>query len=211
MTTIFDNDISTYEKELVEIIDKMEQARQGFVTCGVACLQKWYNTTARYFVQDRFEWTNDMGLAKLTEMKEKVNDLIQNTPTEIAKILSDDQHWWHCSRGGNWKDHHSKELPRGLQLAVFMAAVKLGPILKNYGYLKDDIPEFEPILDAPKNDQPYRERKKSPFDVEWTEEMLMHISAYKEHLGRAMYLDAKLREARKLKAKYEAAALWDKV
>jgi hypothetical protein len=210
---VFDAEIALYEKELVEIIAKMEKTSQRFVASAIACLKRWYPDTARSYAQQQYELTNQLGIEKIRELKGKVAQLAAVSARDAQHLLCNGNLWWHKSRGGGWQDHYTKGPPDGLSMAVWALMERLAPILESYGYIKKE-PRREsegedqgdkavnPTMKARRNDLP---------QLEWTDEMTQSIDAYKEDLGRATFLDSKMEQARKRKAIHNAGLLWDQV
>ena len=133
---VFDAEIGLYEKELVDIIAKMEKTSQGFIAASIACLKQWYMDTAKSYVQEQFDLTNQLGLEKVAEMKRQVTALVMMVPNEAKQLMSDENLWWHKSRGGGWQDHYTPGPPDGLKMAVCALADRLTPILEAYGFIK---------------------------------------------------------------------------
>ena len=207
---VFDAEIGLYEKELYEIIDKMEKTREAFVSATVACLQKWYLEKARLFAQNQYQLTNKMGLAKLSEMKARIAKLVANAPTDAQKFLGDDKLWWHRSRGGGWQDHYTPGPPDGLKMAVEALADKLTSVLEAHGYIKKVVRPKEEATGAGPSGKSRAAKIPAPPELEWTEAMNKYVNAYKEDLGRATFLDGKMQLAKKRKEKHIAGLLWDK-
>lgn len=207
----FDAEIGLYEKELMDIIAKMDKTSQRFVAATIASLKRWYPETAKSCVQKQYELTHHLGKAKITELKAKVAELAAASARDAQHLLCDGNLWWHKSRGGGWQDHYTKGPPDGLSMAVWALVERLVPILESYGYLKkgaqprsdDETPDrkaAKPATTKKRNDLP---------ELEWTQEMTKAIDAYKEDLGRATFLDSKMQQARKRKAIHAAGLLWD--
>lgn len=199
---VFDAEIGLYEKELIEIIAKMEKTKQAFIAAAVACLKAWYHERARKYVQEKYDLTNKLGLARITQMKARIKQLIEATDADAIKLLGNDNLWWHRTRGGGWQDSYTPGPPDGLQMAVDALSEKIIPILEAYGYIKRT-PGKEKSDDA-------KPQSSSLPQLEWTEPMTKCVDAYKEDLGRATFLDSKMQQARARKAKHNAGLLWDK-
>jgi hypothetical protein len=96
--------------------------------------------------------------------------------------------------------------PEMLAKAIKRLGSVLTPILIEYGYIKTNTE-----VTSVEGRRPGKSLRDAPPELEWSEKMTAAIDAYKEQMGRASFLDAKMKEAQKLQMKYEAAALWDKV
>ncbi len=207
----FDAEIALYEKELVDIIAKMDKTSQRFVAATIVCLKRWYPETAKTHVQRQYEVTHRHGIEKIRELKAKVIQLASTAAKDAQHLLCNGNLWWHKSRGGGWQDHYTKGPPDGLSMAVWALMERLTPILESYGYIKKE-PRGE------SNDGGQRENTTTPVikprnndlpELEWTEEMTKSIDTYKEDLGRATFLDSKMQQARKRKAIHSAGLFWD--
>ena len=206
MAEIFDKEIETYQTELTEVVGKMEDTRQAFLSAAAACLKQWFDQKARFYVQDQYWRTHQLGPQHIAEMKRRVTELVVATPTLTQQVLDDVNLWWHKSRGGGWTDQYAAGPPEPMQKAVSQVASRLEAILIAYGYLaKDSQPEAVGEDSGNDGENPKQER---PV-LDWSEDMIKTIELYKEQLGRATYLDSKVDATTKLKKKYEAGALWD--
>jgi hypothetical protein len=203
---MFDKDIEGYQKELEEIVALMEQSRVTFVEATLASLTQWYQTQARFHVQDQYELTLDVGPERLSQMKKKITQLITMAPAGVQRLLDDDKLWWHRSRGGGWRDPYMEGAPEPLVNAVKRLSLTLTPILIEYGYIRPN-----PDVTSVDSKRTPRSPTNGTPEFEWSEKMTITVSVYKDQLGRATFLDQKIVEARKLKLKYEAGALWDRV
>jgi hypothetical protein len=202
---VLDAEIDLYEKELGEIVGKMDKTSQHFVAATIVCLKRWYLETAKSYVQQQYDLTHRLGLDKIQELKAKVTQLASVAARDAQHLLCDENLWWHKSRGGGWQDHYTKGPPDGLSMAVWALRERLTPILESYGYIKR---EPRPNSDA-QDATTTRPRRNELPQLEWTDEMTKAIDAYKEDLGRATFLDAKMQQARKRKAIHNAGLLWD--
>jgi hypothetical protein len=208
---VFDAEIELYGKELVEIIAKMEKTSQRFVAVTIACLKQWYQDRAKSYVQEHFDLTNKLGLENISQMKARVTQLVMMVPNAAKALLLDQNLWWHQSRGGGWQDHYTQGPPDGLHMAICALAERLTPILETYGYVKKEpCPERDEEDNDTQPREPIKRKGGGPPQLEWTEEMTKCISEYKEDLGRATFLDSKMEQARKRKAKHNAGLLWEK-
>jgi hypothetical protein len=208
-TKSFDAEITLHETELSEIIARMDQTAQAFIALCIVRLKVWYLEAAKAYVQDHYELTNQLGVEKVAVMKRRVTQLVMMLPTEAKQVLGDPTLWWHRSRGGGWLDHHTPGPPDGLRMAVEALSERLSPILESYGYLK---PERRAKKDAeePQTQQSLRKDGGRPH-LEWTAEMTKCVETYKEDLGRATFLDLRIEQAKKRKAKFKAGQLWESV
>jgi len=207
----FDAEIGLYEKELVDIIAKMEKTSQRFVAATIASLKRWYPETAKSCVQQQYELTHQLGTEKIRELKGKVTELASTASRDAQHLLCNGNLWWHKSRGGGWQDHYTKGPPDGLSMAVWALVERLVPTLQSYGYIKKE-PRRESD-DAGQNEKAanpaMKPKGKDLPQLQWTEEMTKAIDAYKEDLSRATFLDSKMQQARKRKAIHNAGLLWD--
>lgn len=206
--SVFDAEIELYQKELGEIIEKMDQTATAFVVAAIACLKQWYQDTAKWFVQTQYERTNELGVDTIRQMKTQVMRIVMMVPNEAKPLLADENLWWHRSRGGGWQDSFTPGPPDGLSMAVCALAERLNPILETYGYLEKDSPPVK----RPDEKRPRQAPKKRFADrlqVEWSKEMTKHIEEYKEDLSRATFLDNKMEQARKKKARHTAGLIWE--
>ena len=207
MSQVLDNEVVEYEAELAEVTARMEEMAQAFISATIACLKQWYQSNARFFVQELSEHTLTMGRERLALMKQEVTLLTMLVPDEAHQLLDDDSLWWHRSRMGGWRDRYSTKPPDDLLGVIDALAERLIPLLEKYGYLT-----IEPgkLMFAASGSDPRRgTQMRDPLKMEWSNEMTGCVDAYKDELGRALSLDSKIATARKLKRKYEAAALWD--
>jgi hypothetical protein len=209
----FDAEIALYEKELVDIVAKMDKTSQRFVAATIACLKRWYPETARSYVQKQYELTHQLGKSKIAEIKRKVAELASTAARDAQHLLCNGNLWWHKSRGGGWQDHYTKGPPDGLNMAVWALAERLVPILESYGYIKKEARggSDDEIEDAKEAKLATKPKRNDLPQLEWTEEMTKAIDVYKEDLGRATFLDSKLQQARRRKAIHAAGLLWDQV
>ncbi len=212
LSQTFDSEITSFEKEFAEILGQMEKAKQSFVAGTIEFLTKWFQNQARYHVEEQYEHTHSLGLTRLTELKQKVGQLIKSTPMAVARLVGHDSLWWHRSRRGGWKDQYSSEPPEGLTQAMRLLAGAIAPILEAYGYLKKDPDSRDTWREwDEKNDcRPSNARPYYPHQLEWSDKMTTAIEGYMKHLGRATFLDSKVSGTQKLKKKMEAGNLWDK-
>jgi len=207
----FDAEIALYEKELVDIIAKMDKTSQRFVAATIACLKRWYPETAKTYVQQQYELTHKHGIEKVRELKAKVLQLAAEASKDAQHLLCNGNLWWHKSRGGGWQDHYTKGPPDGLSMAVWALMERLTPTLEAYGYIKKE-PRAESNGEGQGDNKatPAAKLKKNGLpELEWTEEMIKAIDEYKEDLGRATFLDSKMQQARKRKAIHAAGLFWD--
>jgi hypothetical protein len=208
---VFDAEIVLYQQELVEITTKMEKTSQQFIAATIASLNRWYAATARSYVQDQYELTNRLGIEKVRDLKRYVAQLVAAVPKDAQRLLCDGNLWWHKSRGGGWQDHYAQGPPDGLSMAIWALAERIRPVLEAFGYIKrEPTPEPKDQEENTKSRRPATKPKKHALpEIEWTEEMKKSIESYKEDLGRATFLDGKMQQAKKRKARHKAGILWD--
>lgn len=203
----FEAEITLHETELGEIIAKMDKTAQAFIALCIARLKAWYIEAAKLHVQEQYDLTNQLGPEKLTAMKRRVTQLSMMVPNEAKQVLGDPTLWWHRSRGGGWLDQATGP-PDGLRMAVDAVSERLAPILESYGYVKKEKRPKKESDDA--RPQQTVRHGGGRTHLEWTAEMTKCIETYKEDLGRATFLDQRIEQAQRRRAKFNAGVLWEK-
>ena len=203
----FDAEIELYDGELRAIIEKMDKTSQRFIAATIQCLVKYYPLKARTCVQEQYELSNRLGLDRIRQLKQQVARLVQGLPADAQKLLCDGNLWWHKSRGGGWQDHTTPGPPDGLSMAIWALEERVSPILESFGYVDK---ERRAARDSETGELRARNKRRGDGQIEWTDEMNKSIDSYKEDLGRAIFLDSKVQQARKRKAIHIAGTLWDK-
>lgn len=136
MAEAFDKEIEGYRTELEAIINHMEKTRLDFVEMTTECLIRWYETHTRFYVQDQYELTLELGAGRLSQMKKKLMQLVNIAPASVQRILDDDRLWWHRSREGGWRNPFIDGPPEPLAAAIKRLGALLTPILLEFGFIK---------------------------------------------------------------------------
>jgi predicted DNA binding CopG/RHH family protein len=138
-----DNKITEKEAELTKLRDQMEHYRLQFIKDTGLFAKSWFEETAKNYVVRHPEITMSMSEEKLAQMKNMVNELIENAQKIVNDALSRQGIWWNLKPKKNESFSSYEQLgdesvgnkfPASVDRPVRRALGKLGVVLEKFGY-----------------------------------------------------------------------------
>jgi hypothetical protein len=217
MSEDLDTQIERKQAMLYPFTSSMEALKFGFTQQTIKFAQEWYRKTIKEYIIKYPETTITMKDEKITRMKNKVNELIQNTEKIAKTELDNPALWWHQ------RPRLHDALDQYLQVADKYPAIidhAVRHILGNLGVILE---EFRFRVAASGSAGQYIEfwfeRLQGseqivpcyPHLLKWTQEMQETIQQYNSLYLQAMLIFAEIQEIKEQKKKQQALSRWDSI
>jgi len=209
MTENFDLAIRGLETELTASIAIMEEIRVQFIQATAAFASKWFNETTKEFVTSNTENTIRLGKEKIKEIKAKVKALTSQASQISSEILSNEELWWHLSL--KEMSAHSpyccsnNNVPEIVNKGVRRIVGRLGPILHEYGFIKNEAIWIENgSTFNGLNVIPYY-----PYGFDWSQEMRTVMKQYNETYKHAYTKYKEIMNLKMQKQSKQAMEIWN--
>ena len=189
--------------QLVQVQTRMDVCRRQFVGATKEFLGSWMMEEAGRLATDNPKRTQELGAA-LSEMKSAVRELMKEVPAIVSECVDVDSCWWSDNADPDEFLGHPRYRTKHerLQKAVGLAAGKLGPILRKYGYIEER--DWLETANSSRDSRPFCKH------VQWSKAMNDCSDEYLKLVQRHRELRAKLATAKRAKAGSEAADMWDR-
>jgi len=214
LTANFNEQIISKEAESDNLKIQLEEVRSRFIDVSIKFIQEWYQQTTESYVKRKAEHTLSLGEEKLSQMKLKVNKLVEDADKIAREFLSDESIWCPLQEVGNSTDIFRK-IGKKLDAHIRLALGRLGVILEEFGYvLMKPTDSFASGVWLERDSSGHHLRNARPyypFAMQMSDEMNEIMKEYEKLCRRAR---EKLREIallRREKQEYEAMELWKKV
>ena len=219
MTKDFDNLIKLKTAELDSLKPQMEEVRKQFIKDSTRFIRKWYEKTSQGYVETGSDVTLKLGKAKLSQMKAKVLELMQNAEAIANEMFSNAELWWHLMENDELSySFYGNAPPKMLDEAIRLALGKLGTILEEFGYSVTTKPTggigelgVWCEWDSTGRFHPPDARPYYPYHQPWPEAMRNTLKKYDELCAQAKKVRAEINSLHIEKKKEAAKNLWDSV
>jgi hypothetical protein len=193
------------------ILDEMRRVRKQFLNATINHITEWYWSFTVLKVTGEAETTKAISKEQLAELKAKVRELQEQTENTVIEFLSPEKLWWDMYTADQTYGFYGYRPPVDIDKAIRLTAGKLGPILKNFGYLDSQADWRE--YDRSGNYHPPNARPYYPYSYEWSSKMRTLIEKYESlrlrFLSIARISDSLHGESKSIHE--ELKELWDSV
>lgn len=212
MARNFEAEIETAESQLEANIKRMEQIKQEFLSTTIEFIKTWYWEQTEFMVKHKPKFTKELDTQELSELKEEVKALQEDTPNIVTEFLQDESLWWHRKHSDQCYFFSENRPPNGLDRAVRLIAGKLASILEKYGYLTTKFQDDEVWRewDQSGNYHPPGARPYYPYGQDWPERMRTLTKQYEDIHREAVYRASEIEKLKEDKEKSEAEDIWNK-
>jgi hypothetical protein len=209
--------IKRKEAELLPLRSRMEELKAEFTEETVDFSAKWYVKTAKEYIVKSPEITLKMSAEKISNMKMKVNELVENTEKIVHSELDNPAVWWHQ------KPNLHDSINRYKQVADRYSEVLDHAVRHILGHLGVVLEEFGFHVTTKSNTGMYKEYWFEnpiggkqivpcyPHLLSWSQEMQDTIRVYDAQFTRAIALFDEIQQLKEEKKRQEALIRWDTI
>lgn len=211
MTKDFDSLILKAKEEKENTLKQMESIKEQFILECIKFSQEWVQNQAKSQVKANADLANDLGIEKLKELKEEVNNLIDEMSSLIRQYLNKEELWWHTNEDEGYYFIEQYKIPDKYEKQIRYAFGELGIILSKYGIVKVS-------SDGSKDDYKiWAERKQYggygkpmyPYSIEVSKSMIDIMNRYIEKIKEAQEKNKEIKRLTEEKKKSDISELWD--
>ena len=165
-----------------ENMKELTRLREQFIQSTIMYVLNWYEETVSKRIQNQVDTTNRLGKDGLGELRQKVAKLQESAEEIVRNNLEKPLLWWDLESSDQSYTYYGARPPEALDQAIRYAVGRLGPLLKEAGYLDSrEVWRKQPERYVADNDaKPYY-----PNWIEWSEDMRMLIEQYDSQCSQA--------------------------
>jgi hypothetical protein len=130
--------MAVLEDEFHELLSRLEEICQEFLSRSAAFLASWYRDTALELMAEHPEVTNQLGQQRSAVMMAAVSSLQGKARSIIDETVGTDAIWWHRQPGAQWYWATRGNLTELLSVPLDQAAGRLEQVLRASGYVGID-------------------------------------------------------------------------
>ncbi|MCP4107265.1 MAG: hypothetical protein GY749_17275 [Desulfobacteraceae bacterium] len=206
MANNFDKEIEIVQNRLDTASERMKQIRSEFMSETIKYFRVWYEQLTKEKVTAEAELTRELGLNKLSHLKNEVNALKSGTEKIVSEFIDKDGLWW-CRN-----DPVQPSFTEDVDNALRLIAGRLGIILENYGYIttNPEDPSFWREWDKLGLNRPSDARPFYPHYLDLPVHIKDMLEEYEELIREKAEYTYHVKKLKDTKARSEAEALWDR-
>lgn len=205
MSENFDTLIIEAEAQVEGLKKEMEQFKHEFKMHLIPFVQQWYKDFARNTVSDEPNLVKELGVEKLREIKDEVNELIEDVPNLVDSYMDNNELWWHLRKDRRPKlerrkisDEIDKEI-RSLLMDIAILLHKYGFMEANGGALSHEFQHGSGSYAKPIY----------PLGVQYSNELEDTHSNYITRVDRTVAALHRIEKLKEEKEVQNAGDLWD--
>ncbi len=206
MANNFDKEIQIAQRRLDTAADRMKQIRKEFMSETIKYFRVWYEQLTKAKVTAEADLTRELGINKLSQLKNEVNVLKGGTEKNVSEFIGNDSLWLRQN------DSIQPSFTEDIDNALRLIAGKLGLILENYGYITSnpEDPSFWREWDKLGLNRPPDARPFYPHYLDLPVHIKDMVEEYEELIREKAEYTYHVKKLRDTKARSEAEALWDR-